>query len=319
MLRVRTKVPPEFSPTVPLALVPASESRRATFTEIPSWTFCLRQPVPEDFEMPARCADEVFVPALAHRLERLLRWNAPVHQPEAADPAVFRLEPLDERHLSFAVVRVAGHDLVGEGESVGCKDESDHDLKTVAAFVAAVAVTPEFAFESLRSVDLEVRTREVEEDGVAGRAEEPRPAVAKVVEQLVLEGIPSLRARFPPFVGWPDHAVEAAIERRASGQRAGADQLLDRGVRHPVRVHSELAARIREPVEDDRLHNRKPVRALAARGKPGLPEVVQPELVPENRAEPHLAPVPQVLHHEAVRADANDGAVVGPGSAILGE
>lgn len=129
----------------------------------------LRQPVPEDFERLVRCADEVFVPALAHRLERLLRWNAPVHRPEAADPAAFRLEPLDERHLSFAVVRVAGHDLVGEGESVGRKDESDHDLKTAAAFVAAVAVTPEFAFESLRSVDLEVRAREVKEDDVAGR------------------------------------------------------------------------------------------------------------------------------------------------------
>ena len=50
------------------------------------------------------------------------------------------------------------------------EDERDHDLQTVTPLVAAVAVALEIALEGLRTVDLEVRTREVEEDDVARRA-----------------------------------------------------------------------------------------------------------------------------------------------------
>ena len=50
------------------------------------------------------------------------------------------------------------------------EEERDHDLQAVAALVAAVAVALEIALEGLRTVDLEVRTREVEEDDVARRA-----------------------------------------------------------------------------------------------------------------------------------------------------
>ncbi len=107
-----------------------------------------------------------------------------------ADLPVPLLKPCDERHLRLAVVRVAGHDLVGEREAVGREDERDHDLQAVPAPVAAVAVTLEIAFERLRAVDLEVRAREIEEDDIAGRAEEPRPAVPEVMEEFVLERIP---------------------------------------------------------------------------------------------------------------------------------
>ena len=50
------------------------------------------------------------------------------------------------------------------------EDERDHDLQTVTPLVAAVAVALEIALEGLRTVNLEVRTREVEEDDVARRA-----------------------------------------------------------------------------------------------------------------------------------------------------
>ena len=225
----------------------------------------LLQLVSEHLQVSARSADEIPVPAFAHLPQRLLRRNAPVHQPEAADLPVLLLQPPDERHLRLLVARVAGHDLVGEGEAVRREDERDHDLQAVAPLVAAVAVALEVALEGLRAVDLEVRAREVEEEDVARRAEEPRPPVAEEVEELVLERSFPFAARLLPFVGVPDHPVEAAVESGPPCERTGADQLLDRRVREPVRVHPEFAPGIREAVEDDGLHECEPVRPLAAR------------------------------------------------------
>ena len=94
--------------------------------------------------MSARSAYEIPVPALAHRRKSLLRRNAPVHQPEAADLPVLLLQPPDERHLRLPVARVAGHDLVGEGEAVGREDERLHERKPVRSLAArAEARRPE--------------------------------------------------------------------------------------------------------------------------------------------------------------------------------
>ena len=150
--------------------------------------------LPDDLQVAARGADEMPVAVLAHLGEGVLRGHAPVHEPEVADPAVFRLQLPDERHLRLLVARVAGHHFVGERESVRRQDERNHDLEAVAPLVAAVAVALEIAVERLRAVHLEVGARQVEEDDVARRAEEARPAVAQEEEQVVLE-----RQRRVPF------------------------------------------------------------------------------------------------------------------------
>lgn len=84
-------------------------------------------------------------------------------------------------------------------------------------------------------------------------------------------------------------------------------------------MHPQFAPRVRETIEYDGLHEREPVRPLAARTEARRPEPVEPELVPQLEPEPGLAPVAHVPDGQPVHADAHDLSVVRLGRTVFRE
>ena len=202
-------------------------------------------------------------------------------------------EALHELHLRALVRRVAGHDLVGEREPVGREHERDHDLKAVAAPVAAVAVAQEVRLLSLRPVHLEVRTCQVVEDHSAVRREESGPAVAQELEHPVLVR---------------DEPVEAGVQRGLRREGPVTEEVAHRRAVVPLAVHAPFAPGVRQAVQDDCLEHREPVRAVRARRKATCPEPVQADEIPKIQSQPARAPFADVLDRHLVQADSDGGA-----------
>ena len=81
--------------------------------------------------------------------------------------------------------------------------------------------------------------------------------------------------------------VQAAIQRVAA-QHLGrpAQQIPHGAVLVPVPVQPPLAARIDQLVARQRLQDVQPARALAARRRPGSPEPIQLQALPQNERQP---------------------------------
>ena len=195
--------------------------------------------------------------------------------------------------LRALVRRVAGHDLVGEREPVGREHERDHDLKAVAAPVAAVAVAQEVRLLSLRPVHLEVRTCQVVEDHSAVRREESGPAVAQELEHPVLVR---------------DEPVEAGVQRGLRREGPVTEEVAHRRAVVPLAVHAPFAPGVCQAVQDDCLEHREPVRAVRAWKKATCPELVQADEVPKVQPQPARTPFADVLDRHLAQADSDGGA-----------
>ena len=99
---------------------------------------------------------------------------------------------------------------------------------------------------------------------------------------------------------------KAADQFVAPRERARAQQLRHRRLRHPAAVHPQFAARGGQAVHHDALEDGQPVRPFAARFEPRRPELVQTEPLPQFQPQPHLPPVAKVLHRQLVHPHLHD-------------
>ncbi len=135
--------------------------------------------------------------------QRLFRGNAAVHDPDSIGFAVSGLDAFEQIGQRGAVRGVAGQHFVTQGKAFRGDDQADHDLPTVAALVAAVAVlTLVRCFP--RSVGLEVSAGQIVQQHVERGAEQFTPTLLEKQHQGVL-----VRQQL----------VQAAIQRIFLGQR----------------------------------------------------------------------------------------------------
>src|SRR5664280_3260866 len=96
--------------------------------------------------------------------------------------------------------------------------------------------------------------------------------------------------------------IQGAIKRVSGGQtKIPAQQIAHRAVFIPMPVQTPFAARINQPVSDQRLKNQVPRRAFAAGTEPLPPEPVQTELAVKLARPPARAPLPGTVQFQFVR------------------
>src|SRR5271157_6266044 len=77
--------------------------------------------------------------ALAHRLQILLGWNPPVHDPYPLRLSILLLDLFEKGRQRGLIAGVAWHHLVAQGKAFRGDDQSNHHLHEIRALVAAVA------------------------------------------------------------------------------------------------------------------------------------------------------------------------------------
>ena len=120
--------------------------------------------------------------ALAHELERFLRRDATVHDPDATGFAVLIFDLAQEVFERGFIRGVSRQHFIGQGEALGRDEERDDHLHAIAAFVAAVTEAAHVR-GVLRRVALEVSAREVVEEHFVFRIKEIAPALREVIEE----------------------------------------------------------------------------------------------------------------------------------------
>ena len=100
--------------------------------------------------------------------------------------------------------------------------------------------------------------------------------------------------------------VVDAIERVLFRQRKiRAEQIAHRTALEPLAVQAPFAARIDEPVANQRLEDVPPARAFAAVGQALRPERVEPELLVKVARQPARAPLPRPVQFEVFEPHAH--------------
>ena len=237
--------------------------------------------------------------APAHRRQRLLGRNPPVHDPHPLGPAVLRLDLRQKLRQRRVVAR---HHLVGQRKPFRGHDQRDHHLHAVRALVAAVA---ELALARKRRVAFKIGGSQVIEQNIETGLEQRLPAFAQKREKcsLVLQ-----------------HLVQATIQRVASDDPHRAVQQVPQGaVLVPVPAQTPLAARFEQLVAHLRFEHVQPARALPARRQPRSPEPIQLQSIPKRQRQPAPTPLPWPVHAELLDVDPDRLAVQFRGFASIGE
>ncbi len=169
---------------------------------------------------------------LAHFLQNRFGWNAPIHYPYPARFAVSGLDLRQKIAQRGTVRRVAVQYFVGQRKTVGRNNQRDHQLQTIGSAVPAVAAT---GFGILFHLTLEISAGQIVEQNFEIGAEQVRPLLLQVNEQFLLMF---------------EHAVQAAIQAVLLRhlKSAGFQQLVHSGIHEPLPMHTELAARIEQPI-----------------------------------------------------------------------
>jgi len=104
----------------------------------------------------------------------------------------------------------------------------------------------------------------------------------------------------------PAEFIETAVERVLCRYAI----ILVKQVAHgagfePIPVQPPFAARIQQSVTDLCFENIEPRRAFAAGRKSGLPEPIQPQLIPQFQSQPAAAPLPWMTQCHLAEAELN--------------
>jgi len=112
--------------------------------------------------------------------------------------------------------------------------------------------------------------------------------------------------------------VQTTIERVGGGQAAiGPEQIGHRALVEPFPVQTPFAARIDEPIADQRLEHVFPARAFAGGRKTPAPKPILSELLVGNTGQPASAPLPRPAQLQLIQANADDLVVIDFRSSLL--
>lgn len=177
-----------------------------------------------------------------HLPQDLLRGNAAVHHPDTVGLAVQRLDAIQERLQCRAVRGVAGHDLVGQRQSIRRDHQRDHHLAAVRPAVAAVAV-PGLGDPFAHA--FEIRAGQVVQENVELRVEQRPPLLDQVtIHKLKLppqrQAQPAVSERPRPAkcqLLHPQaqrvHGVRRNLAVLRGGREVHVEQLIERGLQEP--------------------------------------------------------------------------------------
>jgi hypothetical protein len=171
-------------------------------------------------------------------------------------------------------------------------------LQAVGPVVPAVAAFRGWDFGRLA---FKVGARQIVEQDVEGGAEQ----VAPFLGQVLLEG---------GLVR--DDPVQAAVEPvLACHGRIGVEQEVHRGLREPLFVDVQFAARIEQPVDREQFEHLGPRHLAGFAGETFLPERAQAELLPGVTTRPAITETARLLDRESREFDLHH--VVGRGRAAV--
>jgi hypothetical protein len=105
-----------------------------------------------------RRADDALPATGAQEFQILFAHHAAVHHPHAIQRAVLFLHGCDDRLHRCRIVPLAGEDFVAQRKAVLRHHQSDADLRSIAATVAAVATLRHW---TARHLALEVRAGDI--------------------------------------------------------------------------------------------------------------------------------------------------------------
>ena len=95
--------------------------------------------------------------------------------------------------------------------------------------------------------------------------------------------------------------VQAAIQRRGlSYPEILVEQIAHGTLVKPVPVKTPLAARVDEPIADQRLEDIDPAGPFAAGQKFLLPKTVETQLIPQFKTQPTCAPLPRASDADCI-------------------
>ena len=121
---------------------------------------------------------------LAHRLQHLLGWDAPIHDPHPPSLAMQAADLLQEELQGLLVLGVPGKHLVRHGKTIQGNNQPDHHLHTIWTLVTAVSELT-FGGGVVGPLDFEVGAGEVVENLIEFCPEEIPPLSLKKSEDLL--------------------------------------------------------------------------------------------------------------------------------------
>ena len=124
-------------------------------------------------------AHQIIHPLLAHLADGLFGGDAPVHYPYPPRLAVGLFDLLEEAQKRGLVAGVAGHHLVGQGQTLGRDHQGDDHLPAVRTAIPAVAV---FGLGDLFAESLEVGAGQIIQQHIIRGVEQVLPLLMEMLK-----------------------------------------------------------------------------------------------------------------------------------------
>ena len=213
---------------------------------------------------------------LAHLLQNGFARNAAIHHPHPPRFAVGLFDLAQKSAQRRPIRRVAVHHFIGQRKSIRRHHQRDHQLQTVRSPIPAVAAP---GFRILLHLPFEVRAGQIVEQHFEVGTEQIGPLLLQPNEQLLLV---------------LQHPIQTAIQPVLLGHReVRLQQLVHRAVDEPLPMHAKLAARIEQTIDHQQPQHLLPTHRFAPFRQPLLPELIQPQLLPQLACQPAVAEYPR--------------------------